>query len=159
MANTSASTNSHPINKLHKAWKAGETPMSQMTKEEIKAAEDKIRGAHILMLGNNSFFAFLSFKLKRIISDGSDIPGMGHIKSACTDGRNIYYNPAFINALTVRETIFVVIHELYHCVFKHMLLRGNRDPKLWNAACDYVINGLCVKEKCGDLIEGCYHLS
>lgn len=40
-----------------------------------------------------------------------------------------------------------------HCVYEHMLRRGDRDAQVWNMAADYVINGGLVKDKIGDVIK------
>ena len=57
-----------------------------------------------------------------------------------TDGRKIYYNPEFVKSLLVEEIQGVLFHEGCHVIFEHHLRIGKRNPKLWNIACDYVIN-------------------
>lgn len=59
-----------------------------------------------------------------------------------TDGKNVWFHPAFVAAHTERQIMWALGHETLHCVMKHMLRRGERDPKKWNWACDYAINGL-----------------
>lgn len=62
------------------------------------------------------------------------------LPTAGTDGFHFYYNPDFIDKLTLPETKFVVAHEVMHCVYEHMLRRNGRDPRVWNMAGDYRIN-------------------
>ncbi len=61
-------------------------------------------------------------------------------ETAFTDGRGIYYNPTFIDSLTLNECIFLLAHEVLHVALAHHLRRGQRNLKAWNAATDYAIN-------------------
>lgn len=61
-------------------------------------------------------------------------------KTACTDGLILWWNPYFWATLDEESRIFILLHELWHVAFLHMLRRGDRDPELWNYACDYAIN-------------------
>jgi len=78
--------------------------------------------------------------------------------TAATDGRDIFYNPEFIEKLNVKITTFVLLHEILHKALKHALRRGARDPQLWNIACDYAVNGL-LSQAGVELWEHCYHSS
>lgn len=61
--------------------------------------------------------------------------------------RRIYLNPgAGLNEL---ETRFVIAHELLHAGLRHTARCGGRDFFLWNAACDFVINGWLVEMAVG----------
>ena len=73
--------------------------------------------------------------------------------TAATDGRYLYYNREFIKSLTKPQLLFLIAHEVYHCVFDHLGRRGKRDPKIWNMATDYVINYSLVQEKIGTMPE------
>jgi len=50
-----------------------------------------------------------------------------------------------------RECRFVMAHELLHVGLRHQARRQGRDPFLWNAACDYVINAWLMEMQLGDL--------
>lgn len=67
------------------------------------------------------------------------------IKTACTDGKNIKFNPLMVACITIEEIIFILAHEALHIALFHHLRRGNWDHGIWNAAGDYVINALLVK--------------
>jgi len=71
------------------------------------------------------------------------------IRTAAVDGRNFYYNPCFIDALDDEELVFLVAHEVMHCVLRHLTRRGKRDPKIWNYAGDYIINYILVRDNVG----------
>jgi predicted metal-dependent peptidase len=65
------------------------------------------------------------------------------VPTACTDGRDEWYGRAFIEMLGDKELSFVVVHESYHKMLRHLTTweRLNKeDPQLANMACDYVIN-------------------
>ena len=64
-------------------------------------------------------------------------------KTACTNGRDELYGRKFIEALSDAELRFLVLHECYHKLYRHLttwrhLYEDN--AQLANAACDYVIN-------------------
>ena len=65
------------------------------------------------------------------------------IPTACTNGRDVMYNPNFIKTLDDRELNFVVLHEALHKVYQHMHLwkkLWKQSPMLTNMAADYVVN-------------------
>jgi predicted metal-dependent peptidase len=94
---------------------------------------EKIVKARIDFLQKDaSFFGNLAIRLKLV--------ECYWLPTAGVDGYHLYYNPDFIDRLTVEETKFVVAHEVMHCVYEHFLRRESRDARLWNCAGDYVIN-------------------
>ena len=62
------------------------------------------------------------------------------IIAAATDGKTIYYNPDFLNKLSISEQTFIFAHEVCHIAFNHILRSENKDHDLWNIATDAVIN-------------------
>ena len=71
-----------------------------------------------------------------------------------TDGRKIYYNPEFVKDLLSEAIQGVLFHEGCHVIFEHHLRIGKRNHKLWNIACDYVINMYIVDVLGMSLPEG-----
>jgi len=72
------------------------------------------------------------------------------VKTAGTDYRNIYWNPVWVETLTdILEVIFVFVHEICHIIMRHNLRINGRHRKVWNHACDYVINWMLVQAKIG----------
>jgi len=61
----------------------------------------------------------------------------------------LYVNP--LSGLDDGERRFVIAHELLHAGLRHDTRGGDRDPWLWNVACDYVINGWLAEMAVGDL--------
>lgn len=105
---------------------------------------EKLVKARIAMLLQCPFFGNLATRLKLV--DATD-----KMPTAATDGRHLFYNRDFINKLDKQETIFLLAHEVLHNVYDHMDRRGSRDPQMWNAAADYVINGELHDHKIGKL--------
>jgi predicted metal-dependent peptidase len=63
-----------------------------------------------------------------------------------TDVRALYYNPEYIDGLTVDQTQFALAHEALHCALSHFARREHRDRKRWDVACDLAINPLLIRE-------------
>jgi predicted metal-dependent peptidase len=100
-----------------------------------EAVLDQLTRARISLLLKQPFWGTLATRL--ILKDATDEEWCN---TAATDGRYFYYNRDFISKLTKPETVFLVAHEVEHCVYDHMSRRGSRRPQMWNAAADYVIN-------------------
>ena len=62
------------------------------------------------------------------------------ILTAGTDGETIYYNPKYLESLSVEEQTFIFAHEVCHIAFNHILRSEGKDSELWNIATDGVIN-------------------
>ena len=76
---------------------------------------------------------------------GSVVASVGYkesrdIPTAGTDGETIYYNPDYLESLSVEEQTFIFAHEVCHIAFNHILRSEGKDPELWNIATDGVIN-------------------
>ena len=67
-------------------------------------------------------------------------------KSIGTDVRALYYNPEYIEHLTLDQTQFVLAHEALHCALSHFARRQHRVKHRWDIACDLAINPLLIKE-------------
>ena len=78
---------------------------------------------------------------------------MPEVKTAATDGKDILYNPKFMDSLSYEEQIFTLAHEALHIAFDHINRRKTKIDnineskivikkyrKLWNVATDAVIN-------------------
>jgi len=67
-------------------------------------------------------------------------------KTTATDARKFYYNPAYIDELSLDETQFMLAHEALHCALSHFARRGHRIRHRWDLACDFAINPLLVDD-------------
>nr|UVX89083.1 MAG: Putative metallopeptidase domain [Bacteriophage sp.] len=83
------------------------------------------------------FFSSIILGVKHTIDNSTE--------TAYTDGLNCFYNEEFFTSLTNDEREFLIAHEGMHIALEHCTSRSaGLDPKLWNDAADYVINGLLV---------------
>lgn len=117
---------------------------------------NKICAAKTRLLLRHPFWGFMGLDLVLVEAPSELIPTLA------TDGYHIYYSAEFIDALTTNETIFVVAHEIYHCIFGHTkgYNKVNRmhhddgyDPVLANRAQDYFINLDLIKAGLGSVIN------
>lgn len=107
---------------------------------------DAVVKARVHLLFNKPFFGVLATRLKIVEAKWC--------KTAAVDGKHLFYNREFIKSLTQEELIFLVCHEVLHCVYDHLGRRGGRDPLTWNAANDYIVNATIVQEKIGMMPKG-----
>jgi len=63
-----------------------------------------------------------------------------------TDARAFYYNPEYIESLSLEQTQFALAHEALHCALSHFARREHRVKERWDVACDLAINPLLIKE-------------
>ncbi|HEX7045897.1 MAG TPA: VWA-like domain-containing protein [Burkholderiales bacterium] len=62
--------------------------------------------------------------------------------TTATDARAIYYNPAYIAALSLEQTKCVLAHEALHCALSHFHRRDHRNRRRWDIACDLAVNAI-----------------
>ena len=122
----------------------------ELTDEELfkmrADVTDRIIVARVGLLLRHPFFGNMATRMKVQHCDD-------WCPTAATDGRNLYYNTQFFNALTNKEIEFVIAHEILHCVFDHIIRREDRDPQIYNIACDYIVNNTLVRDKIGDPVK------
>lgn len=112
-----------------------------------------ILGARIQMLLKFPFYGTLATRLVPVDVTEQVVNGKPWLSTAATDGKHFFYNRNFVLGLERDEWTFLFAHEVMHNVYDHINSRGHRDPQLYNAACDYVINGELVDAKVGRLIK------
>lgn len=74
-----------------------------------------------------------------VVANSSFIADLA-VRTAETDGKDIYYNPNFIESITDDQQTFIFAHEICHIAFDHIFRREGKEKKLWNTATDAVIN-------------------
>jgi predicted metal-dependent peptidase len=92
------------------------------------------------------FFATLALFAKFVSSR--------QIETAATDGKDILYNPDFLNSLPSAQQDSLLLHEILHAALMHVLRRGVRNFEIWNIACDIVVNGIIVRQRVFQLPPG-----
>ena len=63
-----------------------------------------------------------------------------------SNGKKLYYNEHYIDALTPDQTQFVLAHEALHCALSHFARRQNRVQHRWDMACDFAINPMLIND-------------
>jgi len=107
---------------------------------------DRIVIARVGLLLRHPFFGNMATRLTIKAADD-------WCPTAAVDGRNLYYNTQFFNAMDNKEIEFVIAHEILHCVFDHLERRTwqgrNLDAMLSNIAQDYIVNNVLVRDRIG----------
>lgn len=106
-----------------------DTPEAHRALERIEQLRFKMGTAS---KGDYAFFLPAIFQLENVCVDWCD--------TACTDGKRIYWNPSFVEQLSIRRLCGLLCHEVMHPLLLHHTRMGSRDPLIWNIAGDLVIN-------------------
>jgi predicted metal-dependent peptidase len=99
--------------------------------------EQRLSKAVVDIMGNPKYVALAGVLMIGEKSIKDDVP------TACTNGRDEMYGRAFVDELNDAELRFLVLHESYHKLYKHLTTWRHlydENPQLANMACDYVIN-------------------
>nr|WP_321398911.1 VWA-like domain-containing protein [uncultured Desulfobacter sp.] len=106
-----------------------------MTREDQQAKTRLLKARADLVL-NHPFFASLAMRLT-LKEDRT-------CTTAWTDGKTFGYNPNYINMLPREKLVGLSAHTVMHPACNHHLRRKDKDPQIWNKACDYVINPILL---------------
>lgn len=96
------------------------------------AARDQLIRARTALYLDHPMYGVLALRL--VMVENTAIP------TAAVSHTHVYYNPDFVLSLSHELTMSLMAHEVQHCMLDHIDRRGDRDPRRWNAAGDYVIN-------------------
>lgn len=123
------------------------TPDPNITQEALETMReevlDRVITARIGLLLRHPFFGNMATRLRIMAADD-------WLPTAAVDGRNLYFNTQFFNAMDNKEIEFVVAHEILHMVFDHLGRREDRNPMLYNIAADYIVNNTLVRDRIGE---------
>ncbi len=70
----------------------------------------------------------------------------GWCQSTWSNGKTLYYNRGYIDALDVEQTQFALSREAMHCALLHFYRRANRNKNLWESACDFSVTPLLIND-------------
>jgi predicted metal-dependent peptidase len=108
-----------------------------MDQEQI---ETKLAAARTKLILDKPFLGALVMRLPMEAANPDWCP------ATATDARKFYYNPEFIDQLSLDEAQFMLAHEALHCALSHFARRRHRTKLHWDMACDYAINPLLVAD-------------
>ena len=105
-----------------------------MTERRIEKLKTLIQESRARLLDRNPSFALLLMYLRFV--------AVTDIKKISTDGTTIFFNPQFIEKLTVSELDYVLCHQIMHIVFEHLTSPSSYgfDAEDFHFACDIYIN-------------------
>lgn len=107
---------------------------------DLQAIETKLAAARTRLILDKPFLGALVLRLPMIPAKPSWCP------ATATDAKTFYYNPEYINSLSMNQTQFMLAHEALHCALSHFLRRQHRIKHRWDLACDFAINPLLLED-------------
>ena len=102
------------------------TPEQRLSKAVVNIMSKAHALSGVIMIGDRT-----------VEHDNAKVP------TACTNGRDEWYGAEFVGKLNDAELRFLVFHEVYHKLYRHLTTWQHLykiNPQLANMACDYVIN-------------------
>ena len=107
-----------------------------------ETAIEKLQTARAQLVIDYPFFGILALKFKLI-----EAPDGGGAGTCGVDiDKNFYYNPDFIDQLSLRDTAIVMCHEIGHLVQScHARFPAGGNRQLWNIAADFAVNSWVVE--------------
>lgn len=82
-------------------------------------------------------FRYLDMALSALTYSASE-----QIHTLATDGSFLFFSREQILRVFRSNPLFLnraYLHSILHCIFRHLWMRGNREPVLWNIACDIAV--------------------
>jgi len=124
-------------------------------------AEQRLHKATVAIMNHPNYVAMAGVLMIGTKTVRDDVP------TAATNGRDEYYGRAFVDSLNDAELRFLMLHECFHKMYKHLTTWRylyDKHAQIANMACDYVINGQIVRAHkqdgfatmTGPLEMGCY---
>jgi predicted metal-dependent peptidase len=107
---------------------------------DLHNIETKLAAARTRLILDKPFLGALALRLPMIAADPQ------WCQTTSTDARSFYYNPAYIDALSMEQAQFVLANQALHCALSHFARRGHRNRFRWEIACDHAINPLLVRD-------------
>ncbi len=102
--------------------------------------EEKLCAARTRLILDRPFLGALALRLPLEEARGQ------WCTTAATDARKLYYNPRYVEALSLGQTQFLLAHLALHCALSHFARRQHRVRRRWDLACDLAINPLLIDE-------------
>ena len=129
-------------------------PQTQYNPADTKAMILRLAKARTSLILEHPFIGTIALNMPMTLDDTLNPP------TAATNGKWVKFHPDFVAENTDEELKFVVAHECLHPMLEHNFRRGERGPRRWNKAGDYVINKLLKDDHIGTMpSRGLYDLA
>ncbi|RRQ22696.1 vWA domain-containing protein [Thiohalobacter thiocyanaticus] len=102
--------------------------------------ETKLSAARTRLILDKPFLGALVLRLPMVAADPK------WCRTTATDARKFYYNPQYIDSLSLEQAQFMLAHEALHCALSHFARRQHRVKHRWDLACDLAVNPLLIKD-------------
>jgi predicted metal-dependent peptidase len=147
--------------------------MTQLNEVKLTMAQEKQwEMTRSSLLWNCAGFTHILYEM--MTPDGKDSAyWTTDVPIAATDGSRLLLNPDKFFSYTLNERVFIIVHEIMHCILDHMgqmhhFTRTGKvnfsngkslpyDPKLMNVATDLVINDMLISSKIGQFNKDWLH--
>lgn len=108
--------------------------------------EKRISASLLRLQTRSPFFATLALFTHISMTTG--------VRTAATDGQDIFINPEFARSLPNPTLDGLLLHEVLHAALLHVVRRQTREHQLWNIAADIVVNGMVAQQEGMTLPKG-----
>ena len=101
-------------------------------------------GLNILQAARNELYLNLPY-LDVVLCGLAFQPGGEMTLSMATDGEVLYYNSSFLGERYLRGRVVVnraYLHVILHCMLRHLHKKYDKDPELWDLACDVAVESI-----------------
>lgn len=112
---------------------AGLPPALAALKTQV---QQELEGLRASLLVRRPFLARVAMRLDLVAVVDDRLPTAG------TNGRKIYFEARYYQAISPEKRGFVLAHEIWHCALGHFSRAQERDPQRWNIATDHEVNTL-----------------
>ena len=85
---------------------------------------------------------YLDFRYLDVALSALTFSGNEQIRTMATDGIYLYFSTEQILRVYPNNPLFLnrsYLHSVFHCIFRHLWMRGQREPVIWNLACDIAV--------------------
>lgn len=109
-----------------------------LSEERIRVYSKRLLLSRMRLLCDHGFYGLLLMHMKYSVDEKEE--------TAATDGRRITFGADFLDSLADHELDFVMMHQILHVVLQHCFRAEGKDPELFGAACDIVVNSNILLE-------------
>ena len=103
--------------------------------------EQRVQRSHVWLMNNPKYCLYAGIMMMGKTEVNDDMP------TAATNGRDTFYGREFVAKQEDKTLRGLILHENLHKAFRHLFIWRklyDENPRLANAACDYVINLMIV---------------